>query len=378
MPDIYFDNSATTEINSSVCDKIYEVLKSTYGNPSSLHTKGFEASKVVEDARKTIAAELCAEPNEIIFTSSGTEGNNLAVLGAALAKKRTGKRIVSSAIEHPSVARSLDHLEYLGFEVIRILPDIHGNIQKSQIIDAINADTILVSMMLVNNEIGSCLPVECIKKAILRCGSKAYFHCDAVQAFGKIPVNVKALEVDLLTVSAHKIEGPKGVGALYVKKGTNLFQLLFGGGQEKSIRPGTQNVPCIAGFEQAVLSLPPKDLTLLHLKALSSALKNWLLDIENVVIHSDKDAFASIVSFSLLGIKSEVMLHALADKGIYVSSGSACAKGKESEIMRACSIPDEQISSAIRVSFSHKNTLKQVLHFVNVLKELNKTLVKAN
>jgi len=374
MTEIYFDNSATTPVSDNVLLKINDVMKNYYGNPSSLHLKGYKASEILEESRKTVALELNADSAEIIFTGSGTESNNIAVLGAALSKKRRGRKIVSTSIEHPSVARCLDKLSSDGFDVVRLKADAHGNISKEQLFEAIDRDTVLVSVMYVNNEIGSILPIECIKNALYAKESQAIIHCDAVQAFGKMPIDVKNLGVDLLSCSAHKIGGPKGVGALYIKKGTTISQTVFGGGQEKGLRSGTQNIPFIAGFAEAVREIGSKQNNFMQMKALSAALKNWLLGIPGVVIHSDSNAFPSIVSFSAASIKSEVLLHFLEKKGIYVSNGAACAKGRESEVMRACGIADDLIKSAVRVSFSHKNTISEVSELISAIKDAKQKL----
>jgi len=374
MSHIYFDNSATTPVCPAAADRLREVMCHAYGNPSSLHQLGFEASRILEESRSVVAAAFGADSSEVIFTGSGSESNNLALLGAALSKKRAGKRIVSSAIEHPSVTRTLTHLEAQGFEVVRLAPDVHGNITKEQLFEAVNNDTVLVSLALVNNELGSLLPVSDIAAAVKQSGSNALIHCDAVQAFGKMPLSVSALRVDLLSVSAHKAFGPKGVGALYIKKGITLSPVLFGGSQERNLRPGTQNLPAIAGFAAALESLPPREQISLQLKALSAALRQRLSAMDRVVFHSDTNAFPSIVNFSMLGFKSEVLLHFLSQKGIFVSNGAACAKGKPSEILTACGIPAEQIQSALRVSFSYKNTLNEVFALCEALAEAQNTL----
>ena len=252
----YLDNSATTKPDKAVADKIYEMLTVNFGNPSSFHKEGLNANLELRAAREKIANALSCESEEIYFTSGGTEANNLAILGAAEAGKRKGKRIVTTAIEHESVLQSVDELEKQGFEVIRLMPDKQGRITEQQVFDAVNSDTILVSMMYVNNEVGSIMPVKSIKKAVKRANAPALIHIDCVQAFGKLEVKPSKLGADLVTVTAHKIHGPKGVGALYLKKGTRILPRVFGGEQEKKLRPGTEAIPLIAGFGVAADLIP--------------------------------------------------------------------------------------------------------------------------
>ena len=252
----YLDNSATTKPDKAVADKIYEMLTVNFGNPSSFHKEGLNANLELRAAREKIANALSCESEEIYFTSGGTEANNLAILGAAEAGKRKGKRIVTTAIEHESVLQSVDELEKQGFEVIRLMPDKQGRITEQQVFDAVNSDTTLVSMMYVNNEVGSIMPVKSIKKAVKRANAPALIHIDCVQAFGKLEVKPSKLGADLVTVTAHKIHGPKGVGALYLKKGTRILPRVFGGEQEKKLRPGTEAIPLIAGFGVAADLIP--------------------------------------------------------------------------------------------------------------------------
>ena len=256
MEEIYLDNSATTRVCEKSAEKVLELMTQCYGNPSSLHKKGLEAQREVAHARQAVAVSLGAQPREIIFTSGGTEANNLAVLGGAAAGRRRGKRIVTTAIEHPSVLEPMRQLEKEGFEVVFLTPDTDGRVPEEAVLKAVTGDTILISVMAVNNELGSIQPIEVLKKAVKRAGAPALVHVDGVQAYGKLPLRPEKLGIDLLTVSGHKIHGPKGVGALYVSKNARILPRTFGGGQERELRPGTEAAPLIAGLGAAVEELP--------------------------------------------------------------------------------------------------------------------------
>ena len=256
MEEIYLDNSATTRVCEKSAEKVLELMTQCYGNPSSLHKKGLEAQREVAHARQAVAVSLGAQPREIIFTSGGTEANNLAVLGGAAAGRRRGKRIVTTAIEHPSVLEPMRQLEKEGFEVVFLTPDADGRVPEEAVLKAVTGDTILISVMAVNNELGSIQPIEVLKKAVKRAGAPALVHVDGVQAYGKLPLRPEKLGIDLLTVSGHKIHGPKGVGALYVSKNARILPRTFGGGQERELRPGTEAAPLIAGLGAAAEELP--------------------------------------------------------------------------------------------------------------------------
>ena len=292
----YLDNSATTKPDKAVADKIYEMLTVNFGNPSSFHKEGLNANLELRAAREKIANALSCESEEIYFTSGGTEANNLAILGAAEAGKRKGKRIVTTAIEHESVLQSVDELEKQGFEVIRLMPDKQGRITEQQVFDAVNSDTILVSMMYVNNEVGSIMPVKSIKKAVKRANAPALIHIDCVQAFGKLEVKPSKLGADLVTVTAHKIHGPKGVGALYLKKGTRILPRVFGGEQEKKLRPGTEAIPLIAGFGVAADLIPDLKKQSEKIKEINTYAKEGLLSVPGVKINSGDDASDYIIN----------------------------------------------------------------------------------
>ena len=352
MEEIYLDNSATTRLCEKSAEKVLELMTQCYGNPSSLHKKGLEAQREVAHARQAVAVSLSAQPREIIFTSGGTEANNLAVLGGAAA----GKRIVTTAIEHPSVLEPMRQLEKEGFEVVFLTPDADGRVPEEAVLKAVTGDTILISVMAVNNELGSIQPIEVLKKAVKRAGAPALVHVDGVQAYGKLPLRPEKLGIDLLTVSGHKIHGPKGVGALYVSKNARILPRTFGGGQERELRPGTEAAPLIAGLGAAVEELPDWRQAYSRMEKLRDYTLQKLSGLEGVEVNSPVEGLPYLLNFSALGIRSETMLHFLAQRGIYVSSGSACAKGKQSHVLKAAGLPDSRISSAIRVSFSRENT----------------------
>lgn len=376
LKEIYLDNSATTIVSNNVCKKMCVIMTSCYGNASSLHTMGIQAENEITTARKTIAQELNVNHNEIYFCSGGTEANNHAIFGTAESRKRIGNRIVTTAIEHSSVLECMNELSKKGFEIEYLMPDISGNISDEKIINAIDNNTILVSLMLVNNEMGSITPVEAAAKAIKFKKLQTLLHCDAVQAFGKMPVKPKKLGVDLMTISSHKIHGPKGVGALYIKDGVRITPIIYGGEQQKKIRPGTENVPGIAGFGMAVSEFSP-DYNLPYIKELHDYYIEKLQNTDNVVINSPEDALPYIINFSVPGIRSETMLHFLASKSIFVSSGSACAKGKPSHVLTAMGLDKKFSDSAIRISFSKYNKKNEADIFIEALKEGINTLARA-
>lgn len=367
----YLDNSATTKPDKAVADKIYEMLTVNFGNPSSFHKEGLNANLELRAAREKIANALSCESEEIYFTSGGTEANNLAILGAAEAGKRKGKRIVTTAIEHESVLQSVDELEKQGFEVIRLMPDKQGRITEQQVFDAVNSDTILVSMMYVNNEVGSIMPVKSIKKAVKRANAPALIHIDCVQAFGKLEVKPSKLGADLVTVTAHKIHGPKGVGALYLKKGTRILPRVFGGEQEKKLRPGTEAIPLIAGFGVAADLIPDLKKQSEKIKEINTYAREGLLSVLGVKINSGDDASDYIINlFVPTFMTSQTVVQHLSSKyGVYVSNGSACAKGKRSHVLTAMKLDDKIIEKSIRVSFSRTTTKGDIDEFVNAIKE---------
>jgi len=359
----YLDNSATTPLCEKAKERMFDAIENTWGNPSSLHEKGIEADLLLKSARKALSVMLSCTEKEILFTSGGTEGNNLAVFGAAHALKRKGNRVITSAVEHPSVQKAFDRLEAEGFEVIRIPTDKKGFVDFGELENAVNDKTVLVSIMAVNNEVGTIQPVEEIAKIVKRKNAPALIHVDAVQAFGKIPLTPKKWGVDLMTVSSHKIHGPKGVGALFIKEGTKLSPVAAGGGQERDIRPGTEPMPAIAGFYGAVEELKIKD-NLLKLTELRDYLANELAKRDSVTVNSPENALPYIVNLSLKGLRSETVLNLLSDMEIYVSSGSACSKGHKSPVLTAMGLDDSLIDSSLRVSMSRFTTKEQLDYFL--------------
>lgn len=369
---VYLDNSATTKPCKEAVEAVNYMMTENYGNPSSLHGLGISAMKTVIKARESIANALSVDKSEVFFTSGATEANNLAVFGSAYANRRRGNRIVTTAIEHESVMQSIDELEKEGFEVIRLMPDKHGNISFADLADAINDKTILVSMMYINNEVGTIMPVDKIRKICMAKKAPAVVHIDCVQAFGKIPVKPQKLGADIVTVTAHKIHGPKGVGAIYIKKGTHIVSRTFGGEQEKKIRPGTEASPLIAGFGAAVDALPDMNEQSEKIKALNGYARQELGKIDGLIINNDENSSPYILNIYVpTFMRSQTILQELsANYGIYVSNGSACAKGKKSHVLTAMKLPDEIIDKSLRVSFSRYNTENDVDELVTALKEL--------
>ena len=375
--EIYLDNSATTRVCDEAAQKALELMTREYGNPSSLHTMGLRAEQAMSAARRSIAGMLGAEEKNITFTSGGTESNNLALFGAAYALRRRGNRIVTTAVEHHSVLYAAQQLEKEGFEVIYLQPDESGNIPPQAIFDAVNSKTILVSMMAVNNETGAIFPVETAAAAIRRAKAPALLHVDAVQAFGKLPLRPAKMGVDLMSISGHKVHAPKGIGALYVKTGVRIVPRTYGGGQEKNLRPGTESVPLIGAFGAAVDAMPPIHEETAAVRALNLRLREELACMDGVHIHSPEDGLPYILNFSAGKVRAETMLHFLAQRGIYVSSGSACAKAARSHVLSAMGLPAAEIDSSLRVSFSRYNTEADVAALAAALKEGQQTLAHA-
>lgn len=367
----YLDNSATTKPEKEVADKIYKMLTVNFGNPSSFHKAGLDANDEITRAREIIAKTLSCQSEEIYFTSGGTEANNLAIFGAAEAGKRRGNRIVTTAIEHESVLKAADELEKRGFEVIRLMPDSKGRISEEQIFDAVNDKTILVTMMFVNNEVGSILPVSAIKKAVKRANAPALIHIDCVQAYSKTEIKPEKLGADLISISSHKIHGAKGVGALYVKKGVRILPMMFGGEQEKRLRPGTQAAPLIAGFGKAAEMIPDYKQQAEKIKELNAYAKQELLKIDGVIINSPEDGSDYIINLYVPTFMTSqtVVQHLSSQYGVYVSNGSACAKGKKSHVLTAMKISDKIIDKSIRISFSRNTTKEDIDSLINALRE---------
>jgi cysteine desulfurase len=373
---VYLDNSATTKPSKKAIEYINNALNVNWGNPSSLHLLGMEAEMLVDKAREAVAKSISALPGEIIFTGSGTEANNTAIM-SALAKKSMGNKIITTEIEHPSVLNTVKRLEDEGFQVEKIGIGKDGKILLSQLEEKVDSKTVLVSIMLVNNEIGSLQPIADAVKLVKKIAPRAIFHCDAVQGYGKVPINVKNLGVDLLTASGHKIHGPKGIGFLYCKKGVAIKPFITGGGQEKGMRSGTEPVPLIAGLLGAVEDLP--DIKKQYEKTLE--LRNYAVDVflksGIAEINSPNDAIPYILNISVTGYRSETLLHFLEAKEIYVSSGSACAKGEQSYVLSALGLNRARSDSALRLSFSKDTSKEDIDRCLEALTDAAKRLTRS-
>ena len=369
----YLDNSATTRVCPEAIDCMLDCVKNNWGNPSSLHERGMCAEDLLERARRSVAGVLKSEMSEIVFTSGGTQSNNIAVFGAAEALKRKGNKIITSSVEHPSVMKAVDRLEKEGCEVVRLSVDKFGRVDLDELQRELDEKTVLVSVMAVNNELGTIEPIKEISTLIKNSGCPALFHVDAVQAFGKIPLSVRALGVDLMSISSHKIHGPKGAGALYVKKGVRLVSPVVGGGQEKDIRPGTEPMPAIAGFYGAVGALETEK-SLEKITALRNKTVEKLRKLDGVVLNSPEDALPYIINLSLPGLPSEAVLNLLSNREIYVSSGSACAKGHKSPVLTAAGLPNDLINSSLRISFSRFTEEKETEMLLDGIKQALSTL----
>ena len=373
----YLDNSSTTKPCEKAKEYINRALETVWGNPSSLHILGMEAETALDEARKTVADSVSARPDEIIFTGSGTEANNTALLSVLKAKKRGG-RIITTAIEHPSVLETVKRLEDEGFEVIRLKPDKNGTVPLSALESALTENTLLVSMMLVNNETGALQPVKEAAELVKKTVPHALFHCDAVQGYGKTEINTGKLGIDLLTASAHKIHGPKGIGFLYCKKGVHIPPFITGGGQERGMRSGTEPMPLIMGFAGALSELEKPEIQLKKQQKLFEYAKGKLSETGFSVINSPDGCLPYILNISVPGYRSETLLHFLESRNVFVSSGSACAKGHGSYVLGEMGLDRKLIDSALRISFSRYNTEEDVDMLCSALGAAVKQLRKAN
>ena len=370
--EIYLDNSATTKPYQEVVDKMVLALTTQYGNPSSIHKKGIEVEREIKEIRRNIARSLGAKENEIYFTSGGTECNNTIIRSVARLNKKTKNHIISTVIEHPSVLDTLKDLESEGFEVTYLPVDKDGKISIEDLKNAIKKETLLVSIMHVNNEIGTIQPIEEIGKYLKSLDEKIYLHVDAVQSYAKIKFRPSRYNIDFMSVSGHKLHGPKGIGFMYVKENNRIKPLLTGGGQEIGIRSGTENVPGIYGIGEAVKVIN-KDLegTIDKIRELRDLLKEEILaNIDDVKINTPEDGVCHVLNVSFRGVRGEVLLHYLEQKEIYVSTGSACSsKKKGSHVLNAIGLTPEEIEGAIRFSLSDLNTKEEILETIKVLKE---------
>lgn len=370
----YLDNSATTAVCEAAVSRMVQVMTDQFGNPSSLHRLGIEAESVMTVAREQVAVLMGVSPERIVFTSGGTEANNLAILGAAAAKERTARKAVTTAGEHPSVAACFDELERQGWQITRVPLRPDGSVTPQDIEAACNADTVLVSAMTVNNETGALLDIAETVKRIKRKAPQALFHTDAVQAAGKLALKAERLGVDLMSVSSHKIHGPKGCGALYIRKGVRVLPRQIGGGQEKGLRSGTEATPAIAGFGAAAAALPTPAEQKEHFEKLREALLAGVAGIPDVKFHLPANGVPYIVNLSVPGLRSETMVHFLAQRDVFVSGGSACSKGKLSPVLTAMGLPESEVDSALRISFCHTNTQHDIERFCAALQEATGTL----
>lgn len=383
--EVYLDHAATTWCYKSVRDMVVKTMMEDYGNPSSMHRKGVTAEAYVKNAREIIAQQLKVREKEIFFTSGGTESNNLALIGAALANQRKGRKILTTAMEHAAVREPMKRLEELGFEIMELPVNEQGVLSVEALADALSPDTILVSVMYVNNEVGSVQPIERIAALVHEKSPEALFHVDAIQALGKYQIYPARTGIDLLCASGHKIHGPKGVGFLYIRDQAKVQPQILGGGQQGGMRSGTDNVPGIAGLgaavEEVYRDFEKKVEQMYQRKEL---LVNGLETLDGVVVHGMpvRQGAPHIVNASFLGIRSEVLLHALEDKGIYVSAGSACSTHKRSKgtsrssTLSAMGIKPEQQESAVRFSLCEETTEEEIRYCLQTLKELTPMLKK--
>ncbi len=371
----YLDNSATTKVFDEVKDIMVETMLKDYGNPSSMHLRGVEAEKYVKEARENIAKTLKVDEKEIVFTSGGTESNNMAIIGTVLANRRAGNHIITTAVEHASVHNTMEFLAEQGFRITYLNVNESGVINIKDLEDAICDDTILISVMYVNNEIGSVMPISEIAEVIKAKKPDVVFHVDAIQAYGKYHIYPRRMGIDLLSVSGHKIHGPKGSGFLYIRDKLKIKPIIYGGGQQKGMRSGTENVPGIAGIGVAAKKIYENfDENIDRLYELKDYLIDELSKIENVRIHSKKgrDFAPQIVNASFVGVRSEVLLHSLEDRKIYVSAGSACSTNKHtvSATLKGIGLDFDEIESAIRFSFCIFTTKEEIDYTVSVINEL--------
>ena len=375
MTEIYLDNSATTRCLESVANIVTKVMCEDYGNPSSMHMKGVQGENYVKLAKNVIAKNLKVNEKEIFFTSGGTESDNLAIIGVAMANVRAGNHLITSSIEHPAVLRTMEYLESQGFEVTYLPVDEYGRIRLQDLEAALRPSTILVSIMHTNNEIGSLQPIAEAGNVIKRYNPNIVFHVDAVQGYGKFRIHPKKMGVDLMSVSGHKIHGPKGIGFLYINEKVKIKPISYGGGQQRGMRSGTDNVPGVAGLAKAIEEVYrylDKDVE--HLYALKEHFIRGLMEIDEVKVngYTGYDSAPHIVSVSIRGIRSEVMLHALEDRGIYVSAGSACSshKATTSATLKAIGVEKDLLDSTIRFSFSVFTTIEEIDYTLKTLYDI--------
>jgi cysteine desulfurase len=374
--EVYLDNSATTKCLPEVASLMTHIMCEDYGNPSSMHIKGVESEKYIRHAKEIIAKCLKVQEKEILFTSGGTESDNIALIGGAMANIRAGRHIITTRIEHPAVLQTCAHLEEQGFEVTYLPVDNKGVIRLGDLEKAIRRDTIIVSIMHTNNEIGAVEPIEEAGALIKSINPNILFHVDAVQGFGKYKIYPKRMNIDLLSVSAHKIHGPKGIGFLYINEKAKVRPIIFGGGQQKGMRSGTENVPGIAGMAKAVEKIyDDYDAKTDYLYLIKDQFVKGVSQIDGIKLngpYDGREGAPHVVSVSIQGTRSEVMLHALEERGIYVSAGSACASNKPaiSATLKAIGVEKQYLDSTLRFSFSLFTTIEEIDYTINCMKEL--------
>ena len=373
--EVYFDNSATTRALDEVGSLVLKMMTEEYGNPSARHIMGMRAEQAVKEAAEIIAGTLKVKEKEILFTSGGSESNNMALVGTALANRRLGNHIIASAIEHPSIYNTLSYLEELGFEVTYLKVDGRGHVDMDMLKNAIRPETILVSVMYVNNEVGAVEPVEEIAAMVHKENPKTIFHVDAIQAYGKFLIRPKKQGIQLLSASGHKFHGPKGVGFLYIDEKVKIKPLIYGGGQQRNLRSGTENVPGIAGMALAAKeAYTDFDKKIGHLYELKDYMLDRMKEIPGTYANSYTGELSApqIVSMSFEGVRSEVLLHALEDKGIYVSSGSACSSNHPdvSGTLKGIGVRKDLLDATLRFSFGRFNTKEEIDYCIDALKEL--------
>ena len=371
----YLDNSATTVCEPGVVEKVVQMMSVIYGNPSAMHNKGVEAENYIKEAKEIIAKTRKVQEKELIFTSGGTESNNLAIMGCAAANHRMGKHLITTKIEHPSVGNVMKHMEEEGFEVTYLPVDENGIVKLDKLKEALRPDTMLVSVMHVNNEIGAVQPIEEIGKIVKANNKATLFHVDAIQGYGKYRIYPKKMGIDLLSVSGHKIHGPKGVGFLYCDSKVKIKPIIFGGGQQKDLRSGTENVPGIVGLAEAAKEIYADfEEKIQHLYEVKEYFVEKVTELEGTKINglTGKESAPHVVSVSFPGIRSEVLLHSLEDKEIYASAGSACSSNKPavSATLKAINAPKEHLDSTLRFSFSVHTTKEEIDYCIEVLKGL--------
>lgn len=374
---IYLDNAATTPVNGEVAKVIAQSLAEDFANPSSLYKIGAQTENKINAARRTIAGFMGAKEDEVYFTSCASESNNIAIYGLSMARKNWANKIVTTGYEHPAVRKPLENLKEMGYTIVNVNPKADGNIDINEIVDAVDSKTALVTLIHVNNETGAVIDVKTVCEKIKAKNKRTVIHIDATQSFMKMPIDVSRISCETMSFSGHKINAPKGVGGLYLKKGTNIKTVMAGGGQEKGLRAGTENIHYILGFAKACEILHPEiKKNLNRYTALKTQLLQGLAQFDNVVINSPENAMPYTVNFSFLNYRSETLLHFLEAEEIYISSGSACSKGAASHTLTAMGLDAKRIDSSIRVSFGANTTSEDIDTFINALKNAQEKLQK--